>query len=94
MLKKGDVVVVCGRLKTVVDFLSNADKETLRILSSFFEDDASGPADAKKLKKPLTVKNVYSKDMTIEVQISKTALWEEREEYFNKMDVPAEATND
>jgi hypothetical protein len=49
LLTKGDVVKARGRLKTVVDFLATADKETIRILASFFEGDAKGPADAKRL---------------------------------------------
>jgi tRNA U55 pseudouridine synthase TruB len=93
-LQKGDVVVAVGRLKKVVDFLASADKETIRLLISFFEGDASGPTDAKKLAKPVEVKNVYHKEMTVEVGVSKTAVWEEREEYFAKLDVPAEPTDD
>ena len=93
-LQKGDVVVAVGKLKKVVDFLAEADKETLRLLASFFEGDASAIADAKKLKKPVEVKNIYRNDMTVEVGVSKTAVWEEREEYFSKVEVPVEESTD
>lgn len=94
MFQKGDVVQPCGKLKKVVDFLASADKETLRLLSSFFTGEAKGPVDAKRMQKPLVIKNIYPKDLTIEVELTKNYLWEEREEYFDKvqLEVPADAT--
>lgn len=90
MFHKDDVVQPCGKLKKVVDFLASADKETLRLLSSFFTGEAKGPTDAKRMQKPLVIKNVYLKDLTIEVELTKNYLWEERESYFEKVEVPTE----
>lgn len=84
-VEKGDAVVVTGALKKVVDFLSTASKEDIRILSSFFTEGASGTADAKKLQKPLKVTNYYQREDTIEVALGKTAYWEEKGEYFSKV---------
>lgn len=85
MFEKGDAVQACGKLKKVVDFLAGADKETLRLLASFFQDDAKGPTDAKRLQKPVLVKKIYEKDMTVEVELSKTYVWEEKLEYFEEV---------
>src|SRR3972149_3555538 len=90
MFEKGDAVRAIGKLKKVVDFLADADKETLRILASFFSDDAKGSTDAKRFKKPVLVKKVYPKDQTVEVEVSKTFVWEEKMEYFEKVEVPEE----
>lgn len=90
MFEKGDAVQAIGKLKKVVDFLADADKETLRILASFFDGDAKGPTDAKRFKKPLLVKKVYEKDQTVEVEVSKTFVWEDKLEYFEKVEVPEE----
>ena len=79
-VEKGDVVVVKGKLKDVVDFLAKADKETMRILASFFQDEAKGTTDAKRLTKPMPITNVY-KD-SIEVKISSQYVWEEKPDYF------------
>ena len=84
-MQKGDVVVVTGALKKVVEFLATATKEDLRILSSFFTEEARGTTDAKKLMKPLKVTNIYPKEFVVEVEISKTERWEDREEYFKKL---------
>ena len=86
MLMKGDVVRVRGRLKTVVDFLAAADKETIRILSSFFEGDAKGPADAKRLTKPVHINKFYDNGAEVEVQLSKNYVWSDRLEYFQKVE--------
>lgn len=88
MLEKGDAVIPVGKLKKVVDFLADADKETLRILSSFFEGDAKGATDAKRLKKPCIVAGVYPKEFLIGVEITKGYIWEEKEEYWTKVEVP------
>ncbi len=90
MFEKGDAVQAIGKLKKVIDFLSDADKETLRILASFFSEDAKGSTDAKRFKKPVLVRKVYSKDQTVEVEVSKTFVWEEKMEYFEKVEVPEE----
>ena len=86
MLEKGDVVQACGKLKKVIDFLAGADKETLRLLASFFEGDAKGSSDAKSLNGPVIVKKVYPKDETVEVELTKTFVWEEKLEYFEKVE--------
>lgn len=86
MLEKGDVVQACGKLKKVIDFLAGADKETLRLLASFFEGDAKGSSDAKSLNRPVIVKKVYPKDETVEVELTKTFVWEEKLEYFEKVE--------
>lgn len=95
MIQTGDVVEVQGQLKKVVDFLATADKETLRLLSSFFQDEASGISDAKKLRKPCRVKTVYKAqgNTTIEVELSKDYLWEEKDEYFRKVDLDEEKSD-
>lgn len=77
---EGDMVVPCGRLETVVNFLASADKETIRLLASFFTEDARGTADAKRLKKPCLVVKVH-KD-SLEVKLSKGYIWEEKYDYF------------
>lgn len=78
-LKKGDIVVPIGTLKEVVDFLSKADAETLRLLRSFLS--AGTPIeDAKLLKSPRKVNKVY-KD-SLEVSLSKDYVWEEQHIYF------------
>ena len=83
MIEKGDVVEVTGKLKQVVDFLKTADKETLRILASFFEGEAKGTVDAKKFKGAIMVTNVYKG--AIEVALSKGYVWEDKEDYFKKV---------
>jgi len=85
MFEAGDAVQARGKLKKVADFLADADKETIRILASFFEGDAKGPVDAKRFKKPLLVKKVYERDQTVEVEVSKTFIWEDKIEYFEKV---------
>jgi hypothetical protein len=85
MVEAGDAVQAVGKLKKVVDFLSGCDKEDLRILASFFEGDAKGPIDAKRFKKPVLVKKVYEKSQTIEVEVSKTFVWEDKDIYFEKV---------
>lgn len=79
-IDKETYVEPIGQLKKVVDFLASADKETIRILSSFFAGEAKGTTDAKKFQKPLKVVNVY-KD-TIEVEVNKNYLWEEKTDLF------------
>lgn len=86
MLTKGDVVKARGRLKTVVDFLATADKETIRILASFFEGDAKGPADAKRLTKPVAINKFYDQGAIVEVQLSKNYVWDEKLEYWEKVE--------
>lgn len=88
--QKGDVVQPIGRLKKVVDFLADADKETIRLLASFFTGEAKGAADAKRLKKPCMVTNTYDGGLTTEVEMTKNFLWEERSEYFEKVENPAD----
>ena len=90
VFQKGDVVQVCGRLKKVVEFLADADKETIRLLASFFAGEAKGSVDAKRLKKPCHVTGIYDKGMSIEVEMSKNFLWEEKAEYFQKVENPEE----
>lgn len=82
--RSGDPVTPKGKLKKVVDFLATADKETLRILSSFFDgEDADAIADAKKLQKTRPVTNVY-KD-TLEVSLLRNEyFFEEKKEYWEK----------
>jgi len=82
MFEEGDMVVPVSKLKKVVDFLASSDKETIRILASFFEEDARGTLDAKKLKKPCRVNKVY-KD-SLEVEMQKNYVWEESQEYFER----------
>lgn len=91
MLEKGDAVRACGKLKRVVDFLEKCDKEDLRLLSSFFEGEAKGPADAKNLRRPLIVKKVYAREEVVEVELTKTFVWEEKLKYFQKVDGEEEA---
>ncbi len=79
--EEGEEVVVIGRLKKVVDFLATADKETIRILASFFQGDAKGTTDAKKLSKTLKISKVYLK--SLEVVMQKGFVWEEKQDYFN-----------
>jgi hypothetical protein len=86
LLTKGDVVKARGRLKTVVDFLATADKETIRILASFFEGDAKGPADAKRLTKPVLINKFYDSGAVVEVQLSKNYVWDEKLEYWEKVE--------
>lgn len=86
MIEKGDAVRPVGKLKKVIDFLAEADKETLRLLASFFDGEANGPSDAKRFKKPLLVKKVFERDQTVEIEVSKTFVWEEKIEYFEKVD--------
>jgi hypothetical protein len=86
MLTKGDAVRPRGRLKKVVDFLSDADKETIRILASFFEGEAKGVTDAKKLKKPVLINKFYDNGSVVEVQISKDYVWDEKLEYWEKVE--------
>lgn len=88
--QKGDVVQVCGKLKKVVDFLAESDKETIRLLASFFTGEAKGSVDAKRLKKPSIVSNIYDKGLTLEVEMTKNFLWEEKAEYFEKAENPEE----
>ena len=83
MIEKGDAVKVTGPLKKVVDFLATADKETLRLLASFFDGEAKGVTDAKKFKKTLLVSNIYKG--AVEVALSKGYVWEEKEIYFKKV---------
>jgi len=80
MYEEGDKVVPIGRLKKVVDFLSSSDKETIRILASFFQGDAKGTVDARRLKKACRIKKVYPKHLEVELQ--KNYVWEEKQEYF------------
>ena len=86
MLTKGDVVRARGRLKKVVDFLAEADKETIRILASFFEGDAKGPTDAKRLTKPVPINKFYDQGAVVEVQLSKNYVWDEKLEYWEKVE--------
>jgi len=86
MLQKGDVVRARGKLKKIADFVASLDKEDLRILASFFEGDAKGPADAKKLKKPLVINNFYNAGAEIEVRLSKEDLWSDKLEYWEKVE--------
>ena len=90
MIEKGDAVVTTGKLQKVVDFLADADKETLRILASFFQGDAKGATDAKRLKKPCSVVGVYPKEFVLAVELTKGYVWEEKEEYFTKVEVPVD----
>ena len=84
-VSKDDVVAISGSLKKVCEFLSKATKEDLRVLSSFFVGDAKGPVDARRLLKPLHVTNVYAREGTIEVELTKNEVWEEKSEYFQKL---------
>jgi hypothetical protein len=86
LLTKGDVVRARGRLKKVAEFLSDADKETIRILASFFENDAKGPADAKRLLKPVPITKFYDQGAVVEVQLSKNYVWDEKLEYWEKVE--------
>jgi hypothetical protein len=86
VLTKGDVVKARGRLKVVVDFLATADKETIRILASFFEGEAKGPADAKRLLKPVPINKFYDQGAVVEVQLSKNYVWDEKLEYWEKVE--------
>ena len=74
-----------GKFKKVVDFLAGADKETLRLLGTFFEGEKPDPVgDAKKLQKPKRINKVYRD--TLEVAISRGEfLWEEKQEYWEKV---------
>ena len=82
MIEKGDAVEIRGKFKTVVDFLSKADKETLRILASFFQGEAKGTIDAKKFNRKMLVSNLYKG--AVEVELGKNFVWEEKEVYFRK----------
>lgn len=86
MLQKGDAVVVRGKLKKIVEFVAGLDKEELRLLASFFEDEAKGPADAKRLLKPVLITKFYDQGTEVEVQLSKNYVWSERISYWEKVE--------
>ena len=70
-----------GKFKRVVDFLASADKEMLRILSSFFEVGCDPITDAKRLQKPHVVTKIYKDTLDISINRGEET-WEERKDYF------------
>jgi len=80
-LRVGDKVKPRGKFKKVIDFLASADKETLRLLASFFEEGCDPIADAGRLQKPHIVSKIY-KD-TLDVSLNRGEnVWEEKICYF------------
>lgn len=81
----GDVVRPRGKFKKVIDFLAGADKESLRLLGTFFEGEKPDPiGDAKKLQKPKKVNKVYRD--TLEVAIARGEfVWEEKMDLWEKV---------